>query len=112
MPRPPEADLARIQRWCETQVPADMRHRIRIEHQVRGRTVTLLEVRPPAEGDATGWPDMEFARLKYDEGTEAWTLYWFDRNSRAHYYDLIDRHQPLDRLLAEIDADPTGIFKG
>jgi hypothetical protein len=39
-------------------------------------------------------------------------LYWFDRNSRAHRYDLLEPDQPIRRLLAEYDQDPTCIFKG
>jgi hypothetical protein len=50
--------------------------------------------------------------MKYDEQTKGWTLYWFDRNSRAHLYDLLEPDQPIGRLLAEYDDDPTCMFKG
>jgi hypothetical protein len=103
----------RISQFCERQVPDDMRDQVRVEHRVRGRTVTLVEHRPPWN-PALGieWTDTPQARMKYDEQTGGWTLYWFDRNSRAHAYDLLEPDQPIERLLAEYDDDPTCIFKG
>lgn len=109
----PETDLARIRRFCEKQVPRELRDQVRVEHRVRGRTVTIAEHRPPWD-PALGpeWTDTPQARMKYDEQTKGWTLYWFDRNSRAHLYDLLEPDQPIERLLAEYDDDPTCIFKG
>ncbi len=52
------------------------------------------------------------ARMKYDATTCGWTLYWFDRNSKAHRYDLVEPHQPVAALLDEIERDPTAIFWG
>jgi hypothetical protein len=70
----PETDLARIRRFCEEQVPPDMRDQVRVEHRVRGQTVTIVEHRPPwnpALGpDRTDTPQ---ARMKYDEQTKGWT---------------------------------------
>ena len=109
----PDTDLARIRRYCAAQVPEAHAHEIRVECRVRGKTVTIVECRPPWSGSAgPEWSELPEARMKYDESTRAWTLYWFDRNSRAHRYDLIDPHQPIARILDEIEADPTGIFKG
>ena len=50
--------------------------------------------------------------MKYDENTSGWTMYWIDRNDKAHRYDLLEADQPIARSLAEYDEDPTGIFKG
>ena len=109
----PDTDLARIQRYCAAQVPPEHQHEIRVECRVRGKTVTIVECRPPwQEGHEGEWSELPEARIKYDDTTHAWTLYWFDRNSKAHRYDLIDPHQPIARILDEIEDDPTGIFKG
>jgi hypothetical protein len=40
------------------------------------------------------------------------TLHWADRNSRWHSYDEIRILSSLDRILQEIDDDPTCIFWG
>ena len=50
--------------------------------------------------------------MTYDEQTEGWTLSWFDRNSRARRYDLLEPDQPIERLLTEYDRDTTCIFQG
>jgi len=109
----PETDLARIRQFCEAQVPARMRDQVRVEHRVRGRAVTIVECRPPWDSAHDSmWSDMPQARLKYNEAAKGWTLFWFDRNSRAHLYSGLEPDQPIERLLAEYDLDPTGIFKG
>jgi len=41
-----------------------------------------------------------------------WYLYWMDRNSRWHEYLGIEPSSNLDRLLEEVEEDPTGIFWG
>jgi hypothetical protein len=41
-----------------------------------------------------------------------WTLYFRDRNLRFHRYDLAAPSGSVAELLAEVDADPTGIFWG
>jgi hypothetical protein len=109
----PETDLARVRRYCEARVPVEHRDQIRIEPRVHGKTVTIVECRPPWHADLG--PDRSEnpqARMKYDETTAAWTLYWFNRNSRAHVYDLIEPHQPMADILAEVERDPTCIFWG
>lgn len=113
MAQPPELDLARIVRYCETRVPVEARSEIRVEHRVRGKTVTIVECRPPWHEDLEPeWSESPQARMKYDETTRAWTLYWLDRNSKAHRYDLLDPDQPIARILEEIESDPTAIFWG
>lgn len=109
----PDTDLARIRRFCEARVPQEIRDQVRVEYRVRGRTVTIVEHRPPWNPAlGSDWTDSPRARLRYDDATHGWTLYWFDRNSKAHIYDLLEPHQPVERLLREVDDDPTFIFKG
>ena len=43
----PELDLARIRRHCEGRVPPRVRDQIRLEVEVRGRSVTIVEGRAP-----------------------------------------------------------------
>jgi hypothetical protein len=40
-----------------------------------------------------------------------WTLYYADRNSKWHRYD-IEPSADFDDLLREVDEDPTAIFWG
>ena len=74
---------------------------------------STADCRLPWPGDVgPEWIRQEIARLRYTKSTGAWTLYWPDRNSRFHRYEGLDPTSRVDRLLAEIDADPTCIFWG
>ena len=112
MPTPRESDLARIARYCADAVPAEAQDQVRVEIRRRGNTVTVVESRPVVPGDESEWFEVPVARMKYDATTPGWTLYWFDRNSKAHRYDLIEPHQPVATLLDEVERDPTAIFWG
>lgn len=109
----PSRDLAAIRDYCAAQVPAHVQDRVRIESRVRGKTVTIWESQPVEPGDLSGdWFDVGVARMKYDEAAGGWTLYWFDRNTKAHRYEFLPEHQPIQRVLREIADDPTAIFWG
>ena len=111
MPAVPDLDLARIRKYCEGRVPHRLRDEVRVEADVRGKSVTILDCRPPWHPNLTDWSRVRVAQLRYDPSDRRWTLYWADRNSRWHLYDLIDPGT-VDELLAEIDQDPTCIFWG
>lgn len=111
--RPPELDLRRIEAWCEEQWPPEYRAEVRYEHHVRGKNVTICETRVPFGGQ-DGWTHLNVAQLRYRPDEGDWTLHWSDRNGRWHVYDPEGHHVTgtCAELLAEIDADPTFIFKG
>lgn len=109
----PELDLARIRLYCQGRVPARLSDKIRIEVDVSGRSVTILECRPPWAADfGPEWTRFPIAQLRHVKANDWWVLYWRDSNLRWHLYDLIDPSPHVDPLLAEIQADPTGIFWG
>ena len=52
------------------------------------------------------------AQLRYQrQHPHHWSLYWADRNGRWHRYDDLEPG-PVDKVLNEIEADPTCIFWG
>ncbi len=104
-------DLEKIRKFCEGRTPKKFRDEMRVEAHVRGKSVTILDCRPPWNESFTDWSRMPIAQLRYSNETTLWTLYWSDRNSRWHVYDLIDPGT-VDELLAEIANDPTCIFWG
>lgn len=109
----PETDLTRIKRYCESRVPAEYQDQVKVTMKRRGKSVTILECRPPwSEMVGPEWSERPLAQMRYDERTAAWTLYYADRNGRWHVYDLIEPHQSAPRLLDEIEKDPTCIFWG
>lgn len=107
----PELDVARIRAYCRRRVPDHARQEARVEATVRGKSVTIFDCRPPWHPSLTEWSRVPIAQLRYDPNAGHWTLYWADRNSRWHLYDLIDPGS-VAALLAEIDDDPTSIFWG
>ena len=111
MPAPPETDVARIRKYCRARVPASFRDQIRLEAAVRGSSVSIYECRPPWHPDLTEWSKVRVAQLRYSADTHRWSLHWADRNGRWHRYDDLEP-SPVDKLLCEIEADPTCIFWG
>lgn len=86
---------------------------MRVEMDVDGRAITILECRPPWREDfGPEWTRQEIARMRYTKSTGVWTLCWPDRHSKFHRYEDLDPTPTIDRLLAEIDADPRCIFWG
>jgi hypothetical protein len=75
--------------------------------------MTIYEARPPWHPDmGADWTRSPVAQLRYTMASQAWTLYWPDRNLRWHTYQHLPPKRPIEELLDEIDRDPTGIFWG
>lgn len=109
----PEPDLARILEFCGARVPARLHDKIRVEAEIDGRAVTIVERRPPWRPEyGPEWSRAPIARLRHSATSGLWTLYWSDRHGRFHRYDLIKPSRQVGRLLAEVAADPTSIFWG
>lgn len=109
----PELDLGRIRRYCAGRIPAHVVHLVRLEIDVDGRSVTILECRPPWSPDmGPHWTRFPVARLRFIACRSEWTLYWRDRNLRFHRYQRIDANRDVGALLAEIETDPIAIFWG
>ncbi len=112
----PEVDLARVQRWVKARndaVPAHVRDQIRFEMDVDARAITIYECHPPWREDmGPEWTRLPSARLRYTRTRNEWSLYWPDRNSMFHEYDLVPATPYVSHLLAEIDRDPARIFWG
>ena len=109
----PELDLARIRRYCQARVPARLSDQIRIEVDVSGRSVTIMECRAPWKPEfGPDWTRFAIAQLRHVQAHRVWALYWRDRNSSWHRYDRVGPAEHVEPLLAEIEADPTSIFWG
>ena len=109
----PELDLARIRRYCAERILARVAHLVRLEIDVEGRSITILECRPPWSPDmGPDWTRCPIARLRFTASRREWTLYWRDQHQRFHRYVRIDPTPDVGSLPAEIEADPTAIFWG
>ena len=115
MPRSPlpDIDLHRIRTFAENRVPARARYQVRLEVEVNGSNVTLVERRAPWDPKyGPAWSRSPVASLRYSPKNRWWTLFWCDQNSQWHRYDRTDPTPTVSRLLAELDRDPIAIFWG
>lgn len=99
-------------------MPESVRKEVRLEVSFRGNGATIYERRPPFLSSLVPapknneWTRLSVAQFRYDAGTRRWALYYADRSSRWHLYDDVDSPERLEDLIADVDADPTGIFWG
>lgn len=107
----PDLDLLKIRKYCEETTPPAFRSEMRVDVGVRGKSVTIFESRPPWDGQGTEWSRNPICQLRFDPATARWILFWADRNSHWHLYELINPGT-VEELLDEIDQDPTCIFWG
>jgi len=67
-------------------VPAHVKDKIKIIYEFYGDAVTLIETRPPWDGSDRPWTKCKVAKFKFNRLSKKWTLYCFDRNSKAHEF--------------------------
>lgn len=101
----------KLMKYCERKIPPHVRDKIKLLYKIRGNSVTLIETRPYFR-DPNEWTESVVAQFRYDPKSMTWTLYCADRNSRWHFYDLVEPTPDLDEIIAAVDDDPTGIFWG
>ena len=112
MPAPREtidAAIAQVAAYCEQRSTDDYK----IEHTVRGSSITILERRPPwnpAYGPE--WSSLKVAQLRYDDTARRWRLFCSGSDDRWYPYELAPPAPEVAPLLVAIEEDRTGIFWG
>lgn len=103
--------LAEVVRFCQERTPPDHRDQMRLECTMRGDAITIVERRAPWNPRrGSDWTTSDVAQLRHDGAEGTWSLHWRGSDDRWHAYKRIKPGRSVTRLLAEIDADPTGIF--
>lgn len=111
MPSAPDRDLAEVRTVCESRVPAELLAEVRVEAEVVGTKVSVVERRSPRNGGTGEWSSSPVAQLRFDPKVQRWALYWPDRNNRWRRYEDLEPPS-IERVLQEIADDPTCIFWG
>lgn len=107
---------ALLQSFCDRRVPESVQNEVRLEVAFRSDGATIYERRPPYVSsfilarENEEWTSRSIAQFRYDAESRHWTLYGADWHGRWHEYDGLDPSERLEDLLAEVDADPTGVF--
>ena len=108
-----DIDLAKIRRFAERRIPPRARHQVRLEVEVHGSVVTIIECRAPwSPTIGPEWTSYPIAQLRFNRSTPLWSLYWRDAEVRWHRYEGIHPAAHVDPLLVEIEADPMARFWG
>ena len=102
----------KVGEYCKRKVPAHVLDQVNVSYKIRGNTVTIFENRAPWRHEWKEWTSMPVAQIRYDNNTGKWTLYYADRNDKWHDYIGKNPTKNIDKILQEIDEDPTGIFWG
>jgi hypothetical protein len=108
-----EAAVRRVEQFCEQRTPAHARDEMRLEYEVGASKITIVERRAPWNQQVgSDWSRQPIAELRYDGASRTWALYWRRHTGRWHRYEDFPAASGVDPLLAEIDADPDGVFWG
>ena len=105
----------KLKNFCDD-IPEHVKDKLRYDFKTRGNSVTLIERRPYFQNPDI-WTHLPIAQFRYNPDTRSWKLFAADRNSKWHDYshwnvNWDDSPGDFDRLLEEVEADPTGIFWG
>ena len=82
---------------------------VKLHFETRGNRVTLTESRPLFIDPAI-WHKVKIAQFEYNPDSRIWTLYWYDRKDRRQPYPTGRNKDTLEKLMQEVNQDPTGIF--
>ena len=87
--------VAKVRRFCDQRVPAEVRDEACLEVTTRGASITIVERRPLWEGGPGAWTRMPIAQLRYD-------------SCRGHLDPVLGGSQPtLARLRPPRSNPPT-----
>jgi hypothetical protein len=101
----------KLAEYCDRKIPIHVRDQVKLIYKIIGNKVTLIETRPYHMNPSV-WTETPIAQSRFDYGTNKWALYFMDRNSRWHLYDLIKPSADFEDMLKALDNDKTGIFWG
>jgi hypothetical protein len=105
----PDKESARVDELLGAFCLARSGASVTLSYQTRGNRVALVETRPLFI-DPGILNSVNVAQFEFDPESQIWTLYWYDRKNRRQPYPTGRNRDTLEKLVAEVGADPTGIF--
>ncbi|OGS46246.1 MAG: hypothetical protein A2539_02645 [Elusimicrobia bacterium RIFOXYD2_FULL_34_15] len=101
----------KLREYCSNRIPEHASDMVKLDFKIKGNSITLFEMRP-AFDKTNEWVDIVIAQFRHNPENSFWTLYCADRNSKWNRYIDTDPTEDFDKLLKEVEKDPTGIFWG
>jgi hypothetical protein len=101
----------KLTEYCDRKIPIHVRDQVKLIYKIIGNKVTLIETRTYHMNPSV-WTETPIAQFRFDNETNKWALYFMDRNSRWHLYDLVKPSADFEDMLKALDNDKTGIFWG
>jgi hypothetical protein len=92
-------------------IPPHARHQVRRGVRFEGASIIFFESRP-AFRSPHQWRDHPIAKFRWVKNRRRWQLFCVWRDLKWHRYDHLPESRDLAALVAEVRADPTGIFFG
>jgi hypothetical protein len=97
--------------YCESKVPLHVSDRFRVEFEIRGMEIKLFESRPN-KLDRSRWVSHKIARFKKKSDLNVWLLYYAGSNGRWRVFEPYPEDKDIEKLLDEVERDPSGCFWG
>jgi hypothetical protein len=100
-----------ISSFCKSRSPEKLKDQIRITYKIPENSITIYEERVYFK-DSSKWSKSQVAQFRFDDKSLKWELYCSDRNSKWFSYIDTNPERDINKLIKEVDEDPTGIFWG
>lgn len=94
-------------KYCEKRIYCQDEIKLRLFHIIKGNKAILIESHRDHE-DPEQWTERPVAHFEYKETTEGWSVFGYNWDSKSLTY----LNGPLEKLIQEVDKDPSGIFWG
>lgn len=97
--------------FCRQHSSGAVADQLRYEYAFVASAALLIEKRPSFM-NAAEWTSVPVAKFRYSAGKGVWTLYWSDRTDKWHRVSSAPAATTIETLLAQVLADPSGVFWG
>lgn len=103
---------SKLAAYCVQKAPVEIHDRVRLDVELDGERLTLIESRPHFRNPQT-WTRLPVAQFRYNQGSRTWTLYCphLGNPDVWRLYPAKPQHD-LGHLIKLLDTDDTGAFWG
>ncbi len=100
-----------VGKLCKRKSPSHLRGQFRAIYVVEEHEVTVYKERPSWDNPRK-WTASGIAKFRYSRKHNVWKLYWMRQNLKWHPYGPLPESMRIDKLVTEVDKDPSGAFFG